>query len=97
MAAGGVLIAALQYLVGLWWRTYDVPAAVVGTVGLSGRCDLASISLRGLGLVASLMLMFLFTGVAGSTAMAQRLEGAWAGVAADHHRLIRAGLAARGG
>jgi predicted ATPase/class 3 adenylate cyclase/DNA-binding CsgD family transcriptional regulator len=42
-------------------------------------------------------LTFLFTDIEGSTAMAGRLGDAWAGVLDDHHRLIRAGLAAHGG
>jgi predicted ATPase/class 3 adenylate cyclase/DNA-binding CsgD family transcriptional regulator len=47
--------------------------------------------------VATQTLTFLFTDIEGSTAMVQRLGDAWAGVLADHHRLIRAGLAAYGG
>jgi class 3 adenylate cyclase len=43
------------------------------------------------------VLTFLFTDVEGSAAMVQRLGGAYAGVLADHHRLIRPGLAAHGG
>ena len=40
---------------------------------------------------------FLVTDIEGSTAMAERLGNAWAGVLADHHRLIRGALAAHGG
>jgi hypothetical protein len=58
---------------------------------------LASISMRGLGLVATQTLMFLFAGIEGWAAMAGRLGDARAGVAADSYRLIRAGLAAHGG
>jgi class 3 adenylate cyclase len=39
----------------------------------------------------------LVTDIEGSTAMAERLGNAWAGVLADHHRLIREALAAHGG
>jgi predicted ATPase/class 3 adenylate cyclase/DNA-binding CsgD family transcriptional regulator len=58
---------------------------------------LASTSMRSLGLVATQTLTFLFTDIEGSTAMVQRLGDAWAGVLADHHRLIRAALAAHDG
>jgi class 3 adenylate cyclase len=47
--------------------------------------------------VATQTLTFLFTDIEGSTAMAGRLGDAWAGVLADHHRLIRAALAAHDG
>ena len=47
--------------------------------------------------MATQTLTFLFTDIEGSTAMVQRLGDAWAGVLADHHRLIRAALAAHGG
>ena len=47
--------------------------------------------------MATETLTFLFTDIQGSTAMAQRLGDAWAGVLADHHRLIRAGVTAHGG
>jgi len=40
---------------------------------------------------------FLFADIEGSAAMGRRLGGAYAGVLADHHRLIRAVLAAHGG
>jgi len=53
--------------------------------------------MRSLGLVATQKLTFLFTDIEGSTAMAQRLGDAWDGILADHHRLVRAGLAAHGG
>ena len=43
------------------------------------------------------MLTFLFVGIEGSTAMSQRLGGAYPGVLADYRRLIRASLAAHGG
>jgi hypothetical protein len=58
---------------------------------------LPSTSMRGLGLVATQTLMLLSADVEGSAAMGQRLGGAYAGVAADHHQLIRAGLAVHGG
>jgi hypothetical protein len=47
-------------------------------------------------LVATQSLMFLFAGIEGSAAMVQRLEDAWAGVAAGDNRLIQAGLVAHG-
>jgi predicted ATPase/class 3 adenylate cyclase/DNA-binding CsgD family transcriptional regulator len=47
--------------------------------------------------VATQTFTFLFTDIEGSTAMVARLEDAWAGVLADHHRLVRAALAAHGG
>jgi predicted ATPase/class 3 adenylate cyclase/DNA-binding CsgD family transcriptional regulator len=47
--------------------------------------------------VATQTFTFLFTDVEGSTAMVRRLGDAYAGVLADHHRLIRAALAAQGG
>jgi predicted ATPase/class 3 adenylate cyclase/DNA-binding CsgD family transcriptional regulator len=47
--------------------------------------------------VATQTLTFLFAGIEGSTAMAGPQRDAWAGVLADHHRLVRAGLAAHGG
>jgi class 3 adenylate cyclase len=50
-----------------------------------------------LGLVATQTLTFLFTDIEGSAAMAGRLGDAWAGVLADHCRLVRAGVAAHGG
>jgi class 3 adenylate cyclase len=53
--------------------------------------------MRSLGLVDTQTLTFLFTDVEGSAAMAQRLGDAYAGLLADHHQLIRAGLAAHGG
>ena len=42
-------------------------------------------------------LTFLFTDIEGSTGLLQRLGAAYAVVLADHHRIIRAGLAAHGG
>jgi predicted ATPase/class 3 adenylate cyclase len=51
----------------------------------------------GEGLPGSRTLSFLFTDIEGSTAMLRRLGGAYAGVLADHHRLIREALAAHGG
>ena len=48
-------------------------------------------------LMATPTLTFLFTDIEASTAMVQRLGDAWAGVLADHHRLIRAGVTAHGG
>ena len=47
--------------------------------------------------VATQTFTFFFTDIEGSTAMAERLGNAWAGVLADHHRLIRGALAAHGG
>jgi predicted ATPase/class 3 adenylate cyclase/DNA-binding CsgD family transcriptional regulator len=47
--------------------------------------------------VTTQTLTFLFTDIEGSTAMVQRLGDAWAGVLADHHRLMRTALAAHGG
>ncbi len=46
---------------------------------------------------AAQTLTFLFTDIEGSTAMLQHLGGSYAGVLADHHRIIRSGLAAHGG
>jgi class 3 adenylate cyclase len=43
--------------------------------------------------VATQTLTFLFADIEGSAAMLARLGDVWAGVLADHHRLIRAGLA----
>jgi class 3 adenylate cyclase len=57
---------------------------------------LASTLMRSLGLVATQTLTFLSADIEGSAAMAERLGDAWAGVVADHHRLLRAGLAAYG-
>ena len=48
-------------------------------------------------LAGSRTLSFLFTDIEGSTVMLRRLGGAYAGVLADHHRLIREALAAHGG
>jgi predicted ATPase/class 3 adenylate cyclase/DNA-binding CsgD family transcriptional regulator len=53
--------------------------------------------MRSLELVATKTHTFLFTDIEASTAMLQRLGDAYAGVLADHHRLIRAGLTAHGG
>ena len=53
--------------------------------------------MRSLGLVVTQTLTFLFTTIEGSAAMVQRLGDAWAGVLADHHRLIRESLAAHDG
>ena len=47
--------------------------------------------------LATQTLTFLFTDIEGSTAMLQRLGDAYAQVLADHHRLIRAALAAHDG
>jgi hypothetical protein len=58
---------------------------------------LASISMRGLGLVATQTLMFLFAGIGGSAAMVQWRADAYAGAPADYHWLTGAGLAAHGG
>jgi class 3 adenylate cyclase len=51
---------------------------------------------RSLGLVATQTLTFLFADVEGSAAVLQRPGDAYAGVAADHRWLLRAGLAAHG-
>jgi hypothetical protein len=58
---------------------------------------LASISMRGRGLVATQTLMLLFAGIEGAAALSQRLGNAYAGVLAGHRRLTWAGLAAHGG
>ena len=47
--------------------------------------------------MAAQTLSFLFTDIEGSTALLTRLRGLYAEVLADHHRLIRASLAAHGG
>ena len=47
--------------------------------------------------MATQTLTFLFADIEGSTAMVQRLGDAWAGVVADYHRLIRAGVTAHCG
>ena len=52
--------------------------------------------MRGLGPVATQTHTFFFADIEDSAAMTRRLGDAYAGVAADHHRLIRAGLAAHG-
>jgi predicted ATPase/class 3 adenylate cyclase len=48
-------------------------------------------------LLATQTLTFLFTDIEGSTAMLQKLGDAYAEVLADHHRIIRAGLAGHDG
>jgi class 3 adenylate cyclase len=53
--------------------------------------------MRSPGLVATQTRTFLFADIEGSAAMVQRLGDAYAGVLADHHRLVRAALAAHGG
>jgi predicted ATPase/class 3 adenylate cyclase/DNA-binding CsgD family transcriptional regulator len=53
--------------------------------------------MRSPGLVATQTLTFLFADIEGSVAMRRRLGDGYAGVLADHHRLIRAGLGAHGG
>jgi hypothetical protein len=58
---------------------------------------LASISMRGRGLVATQTLMFLSAGIEGAAALSQRLGDAYAGVLAGHCRLLRKGLAGHGG
>jgi hypothetical protein len=58
---------------------------------------LASISMRGLGLVATQTLTFLFAGIEGTAVMVPRPGDAYAGVGAGCHRLFRAGLVAYGG
>ena len=57
----------------------------------------ASTSDGSLGLLATQTLTFLFTDIEGSTALLARLGDGYAQVLADHHRLIRASLAAHGG
>jgi class 3 adenylate cyclase len=52
--------------------------------------------MRGLGLVATQTLTLLSADIEGSAAMGRRGD-AGAGVAADHHRLIQAGLGGHGG
>jgi predicted ATPase/class 3 adenylate cyclase/DNA-binding CsgD family transcriptional regulator len=52
--------------------------------------------MRSLGFVATQTFTFLFTDIEGSTALV-RLGSAYAGVLADHHRLIREVLAVHGG
>jgi len=47
--------------------------------------------------VATQTFTFLFTDIEGSTAMLRNLGDAYAEILADHHRIIRAALAARGG
>jgi len=60
--------------------------------------DAVSVDLdEGPGLVGAQTLVFSFADTEGSAAMARRLGGAYAGMLAGHHRLIRAGLAAHGG
>jgi class 3 adenylate cyclase len=58
---------------------------------------LALISMRGLGLVATQTFMFSFADIEGPAALGQRLGDVYAGVLADYHRLLRAGLAGHGG
>jgi hypothetical protein len=53
--------------------------------------------MRGLGLVATQTLAFLFAGIEGSAAMEQWLADADAGTAVGHRRLIRAGQVGHGG
>src|ERR1700730_10192540 len=48
-------------------------------------------------LLATQTFTFLFTDIEGSTAMLRRLGDGYAEVLSDHHRLIRAALAAHGG
>jgi hypothetical protein len=73
--------------------TYDVLAGRLRRPVGSCPVRLASISVRGLGLVATQTFMFLFADIEGSAPLAQRLGEAYAGVGASDHRLIRAGLA----
>jgi hypothetical protein len=53
--------------------------------------------MRGLGLVATQTLIFLFAGTEGSAAVGQRLGDAYGGMLADDRRLVRAGVAAYDG
>jgi hypothetical protein len=53
--------------------------------------------MRGLGLVATQTLMFLFADIESSAAVVQRLMDAYPGVRADRRRLTRAALAAYDG
>lgn len=48
-------------------------------------------------MLATQTLTFLFTDIEGSTAILQRLPDAYAEILADHHRIIRAGLAGHDG
>jgi class 3 adenylate cyclase len=48
-------------------------------------------------LVATQTLAFLFADIEGPAAMVQRPGDTYAAAAADHHRLLRAGLVAHGG
>ncbi len=57
---------------------------------------LASIWMRGLGLVAAQTLTLLFAGIGGAAAVAGRPGDTRAGVGAGCYRLIRAGLTAHG-
>ena len=49
------------------------------------------------GLLATKTLTFLFTDIEGSTAMLRRQKATYGAILTEHHRLIRAGLAAHGG
>jgi predicted ATPase/class 3 adenylate cyclase len=63
----------------------------------SAKATAGEDELPGEGMPGSRTLGFLFTDIEGSTAMLRRLGRAYAGVLADHHRLIRDALAAHGG
>jgi predicted ATPase/class 3 adenylate cyclase len=79
---------------------YDTLAAVAAAGVISGRWPpFGAISdLTGKPrLLATQTLTFLFTDIEGSTAMLQNLGDAYAEVLADHHRIIRAGLAGHHG
>jgi hypothetical protein len=53
--------------------------------------------MRGLGVVATLTLTFVFADIEGSAAVVRRLGDAYAGVPAGYHQPIRDGLAAYAG
>src|SRR6516165_10713670 len=77
--------------------TYDICAARLRRLVAFWPVRSASTSTRKRWAVTTQTFTFLFTDIEGSTAMAERLGNAWAGVLADHHRLIRGALAAHGG
>src|ERR1039457_6010547 len=78
-------------------RGYNGYAGCGGEVGGFPAGAVASTLRRSPRLMATQTLTFLTTDIEGSTAMVQRLGDAWAGVVADYHRLIRAGVTAHGG
>jgi class 3 adenylate cyclase len=78
-------------------RAYNGYAVCAGEAGGFLAGAVASTLRRSRRLMATETLTFLFTDIEDSTAMVQRLGAAWAGVLADHHRLIRAGVTTHGG